>query len=195
MYTIEKEVICEQTIKKSIFITHLYPVTTIDEVNDYLKKIKKNHYDATHNCYSYIVGEDGSIYKNSDDGEPAQTAGVVIYEVLKKNNLTNIICIVTRYFGGIKLGAGGLIRAYGSSSSNAVNMANLIEIIKEITIKITTTYPYANEILNYFEKYQNIDKSFLEKVELKYIVPEAKFSEISEAIINMTKNNIKIEVL
>ena len=74
-------------------------------------------------------------------------------------------------------------------------MANLIEIIKEITIKITTTYPYANEILNYFEKYQNIDKSFLEKVELKYIVPEAKFSEISEAIINMTKNNIKIEVL
>ena len=95
-----------------------------------LKEIRKKHYDATHNCYAYIIKDnDQTLIKSSDDGEPGGTAGVVIYEVLKKNNLTNIICIVTRYFGGIKLGAGGLVRAYSQSTAEAIKqISNLVKI-------------------------------------------------------------------
>ena len=117
MYTIDQEYINEININKSRFICYLAPVKSVDEANEYLQNIRKKHYDATHNCYAYIIGEKGEISKNSDDGEPSQTAGPPIYNVLQKNNLTNIIAIVTRYYGGIKLGAGGLIRAYGSSVS------------------------------------------------------------------------------
>lgn len=194
MFTIDKEVITEQVIKKSLFITHLAPVTSIEEANDYLKSIRKKHYEATHNCYSYIIDKEGLIYKNSDDGEPSQTAGIIIYDVLQKNNLTNIICVVTRYFGGIKLGAGGLIRAYSSSAANAVKIAKLVEIISLVKMLINTPYQYTNELLSYMNEYESVNKIFTEDVSLEYIVPESKIEQIKNDLINMTKNNIKIEV-
>lgn len=194
MFTIEKEVTTEQIIKKSLFITHLAKVTSIDEANEYLKNIRKKHYEATHNCYSYIIGKEGLIYKNSDDGEPSQTAGIVIFDVLQKNNLTNIICVVTRYFGGIKLGAGGLVRAYSSSAANAVKIATLVEMIDYIQISINTNYQYVNEVLNYMDQYEAISKNFTDSITFEYLIPANNLTQIKDDLINMTKNNIKIEV-
>ena len=120
MYTINKIYQEKQEIKKSEFICTIHPVSNIDEINEILKDTRKKYYDATHNCYAYILGDKGEIVKCSDDGEPSQTAGVVILETLRKNELTNILAVVTRYCGGIKLGAGGLVRVYASSTSLAI---------------------------------------------------------------------------
>ena len=109
--TYENEIV----IEKSRFITRIFRVNDIDMVNSILEEIRKKHYDATHNCYAYILGDNQEIQKCSDDGEPQKTAGFPMMDVLKKNNLTNVLVIVTRYFGGILLGAGGLVRAYSDS--------------------------------------------------------------------------------
>lgn len=194
MYTIKDEVVYEQIINKSRFICYLFPVNNLEEVNDNLSAIKKKHYDATHNCYAYILGDGGQIAKNSDDGEPSQTAGVVIYEVLKKNNLTNVLAIVTRYFGGIKLGAGGLIRAYGSSTAKGLELAEIIKIEKYLTLTINFDYQYMNQISNLVSEYELIDKIFHEKVHLKVLVPEDNYQNLMEQLVDITKNTIIIKV-
>lgn len=194
MHTIKDEVVYEQIINKSRFICYLFPVSSLEEVNEKLSAIKKKHYDATHNCYSYILGDGGQIAKNSDDGEPSQTAGVVIYEVLKKNNLTNVLAIVTRYFGGIKLGAGGLIRAYGSSTAKALELAEIIKIEKYVTMILDFDYQYMNQISNLISEYELIDKTFHEKVCLEFLVPEDSYQSLIDLLIDITKNTITIKV-
>lgn len=194
MFTIDQVYTFEQIIKRSKFITHLAPVTSQEEANEYLKQIRKTYYDATHNCYSYIIGENGEYYKNSDDGEPSQTAGIVIYDALQKNELTNVICIVTRYFGGIKLGAGGLVRAYGSSTSETIKLINKIEIINYANLIITFDYSYANEVFALLDKYENINKVFTENITCEYLIPVSITEEISNYLINLTKNTISIKI-
>ena len=97
-------------------------MNSIEEVEEKLAYVRKKHYDARHNCYAYILGDNQEIQKASDDGEPSKTAGAPMLDVLKKNNMTNILAIVTRYFGGILLGAGGLVRAYSSSVSECLKL-------------------------------------------------------------------------
>ena len=109
MKIVEKEYVNEIVIEKSRFITYLNKVDSLDEANEYLNLIKKKHYDATHHCLALIIDD---VNRSSDNGEPSGTAGVPILDVLKKNDINHTICIVVRYFGGIKLGAGGLTRAY-----------------------------------------------------------------------------------
>ena len=104
-------------IDKSKFITTIYPVDTVEKINEILQATNKKYYDATHNCYAYIVDDEGSKEKYSDDGEPKGTAGQPIMNVLKRKNLRNILVVVVRYFGGIKLGAGGVLRAYSKATS------------------------------------------------------------------------------
>ena len=116
-------------IQKSEFITRLFRVNSIEEVEEKLAYVRKKHYDARHNCYAYILGDNQEIQKASDDGEPSKTAGAPMLDVLKKNNMTNILAIVTRYFGGILLGAGGLVRAYSSSVSECLKLAKLYDTI------------------------------------------------------------------
>ena len=113
MKTVKKEVTNEIIINKSKFITIIIPLTTIEQIDDILKNIKNKYKDATHYCYGYVIN---GKEKMSDDGEPSGTAGMPILNVIKKHDLTNVICIVVRYFGGIKLGAGGLTRAYSNSA-------------------------------------------------------------------------------
>lgn len=194
MYTIDKIYTFEHIIKKSRFIGHLAPVTSLEEAQNFLKSIRKTHYDATHNCYSYIIGKNGEYYKNSDDGEPSQTAGVVIYDVLKKQELTNVICIITRYFGGIKLGAGGLVRAYGSTTGEVIKLANKIAIVSYSKLSITFDYPHADEIFNFLNSYECSEKLFSEKISCTYIIPEDDCPLLREKLVNMTKNNISIKI-
>ena len=194
MNTINKIYEFTQNIKKSDFICTLIPVNSLEEVNEHLKVIRKKYYDATHNCYSYILSDKDNnfIIKASDDGEPSQTAGVVILDVLQKNDLTNILAVVTRYFGGIKLGAGGLVRAYSSSTSGAVKIADLVPIIKKIQICVKFDYIYANEILKLFKSYKEVSNIYETNITLIYEIPESDKDMLVDKLVSITKNQIYI---
>ena len=183
------------TIKRSEFITNLIPVTSEHEIEEHLKNLRKKYYDATHNCYAYILGTNNEIkYKASDDGEPSRTAGVPILDSLQKNNLTNCLCVVTRYFGGIKLGAGGLVRAYSESASSAISLiTDLEEIIEKTKITITLSYDLTNTILKQMNSYTLIDKNFLNDVVLTYELPKEKKDEVIASLINSTNGKISIK--
>ena len=138
--TIKNDGICEEDIKKSRFICQLKRISTEDEGRQFIAEVKKEHYKATHSCSAMIVGEDALIKRSSDDGEPSGTAGVPMLTVLEKQGLTNVVAVVTRYFGGIKLGAGGLIRAYSGSVANALKEIGIVEVKEQEGLKITLTF-------------------------------------------------------
>ena len=192
MYTILNKIETRIEIKKSVFICNLVPVASVDEAMDNLKQIKKQYYDATHNCYSYILG-DGNTYKYSDDGEPSQTAGIVIYNSLSKNNLTNVLCVVTRYFGGIKLGAGGLVRAYANASSEAILASTKQEIIEYGMLSMTFDYSYTTQILKLLNSEEKVSQEYLEKVKLQYKVPITKIEGYKNQLISLTNGSIKFD--
>lgn len=160
MYTIKNLETSELEIKKSKFITKLFRVNNIDEVNTILNNVKKEYNDATHCCYAYIVD---NIKKSSDDGEPGGTAGIPILQVLEKQNLNYILCVVIRYFGGIKLGAGGLVRAYTKSVSDLIKSITLNELILGVKIKLITTYDEQKK-LDYILKNIKVEKEFNDNV-------------------------------
>lgn len=164
MRTIQGRTINEIVINKSVFITYLFRVNDQDEANLYLAEIRKKHYDATHNCYAYIIGDNQNIQKASDDGEPAKTAGFPMLDVLKKQNLTNVLAVTTRYFGGILLGAGGLVRAYSSSVSEALKHASIYEYMDLEKISLTISYSLYSMLESEFKKYQILDTIFTDNV-------------------------------
>ena len=127
LYTIVRDCQHEIVIEKSRFICTLKKAATEEEAQDFIKETKKKYWDATHNCSAYIIGESVAAQRSNDDGEPSGTAGLPMLEVLRKNNLHNVAAVVTRYFGGIKLGAGGLVRAYTNSVATAIEEAGIAE--------------------------------------------------------------------
>lgn len=135
MYTVRNSY-NEVILKKSKFITYLFKVDSIDEVKLYLDDLGIKYKDATHICYAYIID---SIKKCSDDGEPSKTAGMPILNILENNNLNHVICIVVRYFGGVKLGANGLIRAYSGCAKDIVK-DNIISVLKGYFVSISFSY-------------------------------------------------------
>ena len=142
MYTIDNNIVDELIIKNSRFITILYKTNNINDIKNIIDKYKEIYPNANHYCYAYIIDKKK---KSSDDGEPSSTAGIPILKVLENNNLTNVLCLVIRYFGGIKLGANGLIRAYTKCSANAIKLTKLNELIDGVNIDII--FPY-NELAN-----------------------------------------------
>jgi uncharacterized YigZ family protein len=137
MYSIKESLENTIIIKKSKFITKLIKVNNIDEISKYLEEIKKEFKDSTHICYAYIVnGQEKCV----DDGEPSGTAGLPILNILKKNNLTNVLAIVIRYFGGIKLGAGGLVRAYSNSVNDTLKLTEIIELEEGYLVELEFNY-------------------------------------------------------
>lgn len=149
-------------IQKSRFIAQAFRVHTIEEINDILIQTRKKYYDATHHCYAYRLGN--QIQKMSDDGEPSKTAGAPILDVLLKQNITDILVIVTRYFGGILLGAGGLVRAYSSATSSVLEKAAFFTTAIQEKVKMTLSYSAYQTILRALP-YLTIEKtSFLSEV-------------------------------
>ena len=145
--TIEENVQTEITEKKSKFIANLFYVENLEEAEELIKRIKKQYFDAKHNCIAYRIIENGQIIeKSSDDGEPSGTAGQPMLSILQKNNLANILIIVTRYFGGILLGTGGLVRAYSNSLLNAIEEAKKVTKCKGQELKVEIDY---NEFENF----------------------------------------------
>ena len=125
--------------KKSEFIGYLCPVQTEEQAVAFIEKIRAMHRKATHNCYAYILRENNAA-RHSDDGEPGGTAGVPIYEVLRKEGLTDVCCVVTRYFGGVLLGAGGLVRAYTKGAKDAVDAAQIKCMAEAVKLAVTVDY-------------------------------------------------------
>lgn len=140
---IKEEVIIEQVIQKSKFISYLKPVSTEDEAREYLKEVKKLHPKATHHCSAFRIGD---IERSNDDGEPASSAGLPMLQVLRGNNLQNVAAIVVRYYGGILLGVGGLIRAYGSSVTLAVSSSIILKPLKVSKYQCLFPYAHINEV-------------------------------------------------
>lgn len=185
MYTISNNSKYELIIKNSKFITILYKINNISNIETIINNIKLEYPDATHYCYAYIID---NIKKASDDGEPSGTAGIPILKVLENNNLTNILTIVIRYFGGIKLGANGLIRAYTKCSANAIKENKLLELTKGININISFNYNKLKEI-DYLLKSTKINKKTFDNQITYNIDIESSFLE---TIIN---NQINYEII
>lgn len=138
----------EFVIQKSRFLSFVKRAETEEEALEFIQEIKKQHHAATHNCSAYIIGEHDQIQKANDDGEPSGTAGVPILEVLKKQQLKDTVIVVTRYFGGIKLGGGGLIRAYGKAASEGIAATGTVERKLHVLIKTSIDYTWLGKVEN-----------------------------------------------
>ena len=193
--TIKKDDICEEEIKKSRFICQLKRVETEEEGREYIAQVKKEHYKATHSCSAMIIGENSEIKRSSDDGEPSGTAGVPMLTVLEKQGLTNVVAVVTRYFGGIKLGAGGLIRAYAGSVANALKKIGIVEVKEQEGIKITLSYPQYQTFSNFLqaEELQEFDTEFLENVTTHIYLDPEKIQEVTDRLIEFYQGKVTFE--
>ena len=165
-FTIKDESIAEFKEKKSIFIGHGKRVKNEDEAKEFIQNIKNKHKQARHNVYAYIIGEKKQIQRYSDDGEPQGTGGIPMLEVLKKSDITDVVVVVTRYFGGILLGTGGLARAYSKGASLAIKEAGVVEKVKGVALEITIEYDLLGKVQYVCAK----DNFYIENVEYTDIV-------------------------
>ncbi|KQU58397.1 YigZ family protein [Rossellomorea marisflavi] len=174
-YTVKGPGENEIVIERSRFIAHVARVETEEEAQAFIADIKKQHWSANHNCSAYMIGENNLIQKANDDGEPSGTAGVPMLEVLKKRDLKDTVVVVTRYFGGIKLGAGGLIRAYGKSTSEGLNATGIVERKLMRIMKTKIDYTWLGKVENEIRSshYQLKDIQYLDAVEVEVYVEEA----------------------
>lgn len=178
----------EIVIQKSRFISYVSRAESEAEAQEFIQLIKKKHWDATHNCSAYMIGENDQIQKANDDGEPSGTAGVPILEVLKKKHLKDTVVVITRYFGGIKLGAGGLIRAYGKATSDGINATGIVErkLMKIMHTKIDYTWlgKVENELRSSI--YNIKDIYYLDLVEIETFVEEEQSQNFSAWMTELT---------
>ena len=185
----------QEEIKKSKFICHVKRVFSEEEARDFINAIKKEHYKATHNCSAFIIGEQSDIKRTSDDGEPSGTAGVPMLGVLENHRITNSCVVVTRYFGGIKLGAGGLIRAYAGSVAQAVREIGLVEIKEQVVLGITLTYSQYQEFANFLKDHQlaEQDPMFTDQVMTTIFVDKENTNSITAALVELYNGKVIIE--
>ncbi|MFU2164279.1 YigZ family protein [Streptococcus pluranimalium] len=190
--TIKQDIIAEEEIKKSRFICQLKRVESEEEARQLIAAIKKEHYKASHSCSAMIIGEKATIKRSSDDGEPSGTAGIPILTVLEKHDLTNVVAVVTRYFGGIKLGAGGLIRAYAGSVANALTQSGLITVKEQAGLQVTLTYPQYQIYANFLDKegLTEGDTVFLDQVTSHIYADPEKIPVIKEALTDFYQGKI-----
>lgn len=200
-YTIKQNAMTELVEKKSRFIANIFYVENKEQCEQIIKEIKKRYYDAKHNCFAFsILDGKNIIQKCSDDGEPSGTAGEPILNAIQKNYLNNVLIIVTRYFGGILLGAGGLIRAYSNTAIEAINKAG--KIIKEPGMEIQINIVYQeNEKFKYYCEKSNIkiiDAEYLENILYKLEMSEKQYEKLENSLKEnneqkiIDKHNIKI---
>ena len=192
--TIKEDGQVQEEIKKSRFICHIKRVTTEDEARNFIQAVKKEHYKATHNCSAFILGERSEMKRSSDDGEPSGTAGVPMLGVLENHQLTNVCAVVTRYFGGIKLGAGGLIRAYSSNVALAIKEIGIVHIKEQLGLRIALSYSQYQELPNFLKAnhLQEQDTSFTEQVQTTIFVDKDDKDSVIESLIELFNGKIDI---
>ena len=193
MSRIKDEVVYEWTIDKSRFICYLNRAFTEQEARDYIQQIKKLHPNATHVCSAFIMGEHNELHRSSDDGEPSGTAGVPMLESLKMNEMNDVVAAVVRYYGGIKLGAGGLIRAYSKSVSEALKTAAHTQLCLCQNYTITFTYDLIGKIEYFLNEHQVsiINKEY--ELEVVYQIRSDNFN-LAQELLELCNGKIKVDI-
>ena len=195
--TLHKFGVDEYIVEKSTFIGYAKPIKTEEEAIEFINEIKKKHKDATHNVWAYTIGENMNIQRYSDDGEPQGTAGIPTLEVIKKEDLRDVVVVVTRYFGGIKLGAGGLVRAYTKGAKVGIEAGIVIEKVKYSEVKIKIEYTQLgriqNEIMNLGFKVK--DTIYSEDVELIVYVRNEEAKSLMDRIIDITSGTADVSLV
>lgn len=195
--TIEREASAEIVEKKSRFIGEIYPVKSEEEALGILESIRKKYWDARHHCWAFIIGEGRTLERCSDDGEPGGTAGKPILEVIRGAELSNVLIVVTRYFGGTLLGTGGLVRAYTAASKEAVSAADIVVKILGYKLKITTDYTGLGKIqyLLAQKRIEIIDSEYADNVALIILISKEAEQGLVRELTEATNAQAKIERL
>lgn len=181
----------EFVVEKSRFISFACQVSTVGQANFFIESISKQHYDATHNCYAYLTDEG---QKFSDDGEPQGTAGMPILNAIKGKNLHNVAVVVTRYFGGIKLGAGGLVRAYGKAASNVLEEAEKVQFLQCDLFKVKCDYSYVAWVESTAFAFGKIaEREYYADVTYQIIVPVAKSDDFVKKLVDVTQGRVNAQ--
>jgi uncharacterized YigZ family protein len=191
--TIQKEVHTKFTEKGSKFLGHAYPLISENQAETVLKEVRKKYYDATHNCYAWRVGTGkDELFRYSDDGEPSGTAGKPIFDMLDKYGVTNLLVVVTRYFGGTKLGTGGLVRAYSQSAELTLSEARIITREIGTKVQITCTYEEHPHIMRILKTYPVIrmNQEFSENVQLYIEIDEVHLPALRMDVQNATSGRV-----
>ena len=184
----------EFTEKRSSFLGHVRYVETEDEAKAFVTEMKKKFYDARHNCWCYII-KDGAV-RYSDDGEPQGTAGIPMLEVLKREGVTNVVCVVTRYFGGVLLGTGGLLRAYTKSAKDALNAAGICIVRRWVKAEIACSYAMLERLKTECTAIGGVvaDIEYSADVCLKLLLPEDKADAFSQRTADVTAGASELEI-
>ncbi len=185
----------ETELKKSRFIATVAPVATEAEAVSFVNSIKKKYYDARHNCYAYVIGKDDNCIKFSDDGEPSQTAGQPIYNVIQKSHVKNVCIVVTRYFGGTLLGAGPLTRMYVEAATLGLAASGVAWMRYGAEVDITTDYPDGEKVRRFAEKegYPVVDIKYGANVVTSICTDFDRFDDLCKSIVSLTASRAKIE--
>ena len=193
--TIRQDGQAQEEIKKSRFICHAKRVYSEEEARDFIAAIKKEHYKATHNCSAFIVGEKSEIKRTSDDGEPSGTAGVPMLGVMENHQVTNVCFVVTRYFGGIKLGAGGLIRAYAGIVALAIKEIGLIEIKEQAGLHLKMSYSQYQNFDNFLkaEDLIEFDTEFTDLVATTIYIDKQEKETLVQKLVEFFNGKIQID--
>ena len=194
--TISKQDKAELVEKKSRFIAYVKPVQTEEAAIEFIEEIKTKHWDARHNVYAYVI-KDGNISRYSDDGEPHGTAGVPVLNILKNLDIVNSAVVVTRYFGGILLGTGGLVRAYSRSAQMAVNKAGISEMVMCFNCSLSCTYERYGKILNLISEVGGEVEvtDFSDQVNLKFHIAEDQLMGLEKKVSEATSGQVKVQIL
>lgn len=186
----------EIVIERSRFIGYAQRVTTEEEAAAFIALIKKKHWDATHNCSAFVIGEHDQIQRSSDDGEPSGTAGKPILECIKKNGLKDTVVVVTRYFGGIKLGAGGLVRAYTAGTVAALQAAGIVAHVLHTKIAVTVAYHWWGKLENELRAgaHRVVDTAYTDKVTVRVLIPAGEEEAFAQRVTDLTHGQAHLVV-
>lgn len=193
-FTVRNEAVAEFEEKKSVFIGHVKRVHTEEEAKEFINKVKGQHKEARHNVYAYAIGVNKGIQRYSDDGEPQGTGGIPVLEVLKKSDLTDIVVVVTRYFGGVLLGTGGLARAYSKGASLAIGESGVVEKVLGVPLRITIDYELLGKIqyVCSTNQWHIEDTVYTDKVEILMYCESTMIKQISDTLTENTNRKLVI---
>lgn len=181
--------------KKSRFIAQIFPIKTEEEALQLLARVRKKHYDARHNCFAYVLGDNNETERCSDDGEPSGTAGRPMMDVITGRGIHNVLVVVTRYFGGTLLGTGGLVRAYSAAVKEGLSDCVIVEKIRGFAVKVTADYTDVGKIQHIAASRELSEESseYGEKAEFVYLVPAEKVEGVEQEITEKTGGKSRIE--
>jgi len=196
MKSIKGEIITEDLINKSRFINYLIPTSNLEDTLTKLSNLRKKYSDASHHCFAYIIGNNQEVQKYSDDGEPSKTAGLPILEVLKKHDLTNVLSVTIRYYGGTKLGAGGLTRAYTKSCAESVALSTFTSLTNYTQLSVKISFDHIGHVEKYIrDNYELIYTTYDNFVNYTVNLKSSELLSFQNSITEFTKGSAVFNII